>query len=790
MAQLTEEQIHAIENYGDDIKTLKDFVTAVRKRPGMYIGHVGYKGLLNMGREIFQNSIDQVLDQSSPADWFSFYYNMNTLEVRVEDNGKGLPPNDIIRILTTNHTSKNFEKKLFDYSSGLNGSGSKIVNALSSTYIVESYKYDGTAVRMEFKDGYPTTKEPVSIPNKSKKQGLSTYFVPDLDIMGDNTVVKWEKFYKLIKLIMSLTPIGSKMDFEAIDLAGVSHKERIVNTEGIITDLIMKTKKPINNPIQIFADDGTHRLELAFCYDAGDDATGPDDKENITSFANFCPTIGGRHEEGSLEGICRWFSSYMNNIYLSNQKAKDKIKVSFSDVKVGLNCMVAAAHLEPVLTGQSKEILSNEDMFDFCKETVMKGLDNWAKANSNELSKLAKFFKEVAELRMKNESNKAKIVNKFKADSTNGLPQKYIRPLGKKNLELLIVEGDSAKVSVVPGRDPQTQGILPIRGKIINAFAHSKAEIFNNLEVQAIMQIMFGTTNYRRDFKPEECRVSKIIFLADGDVDGAHISALLLRLFVLYFPQLIEAGMVYKATPPLYAIKENKKNIYCTEQIDLIKYTQKKFLSDNAFLDAKKNKIDSKTTTRIFLNNIDYIYRLEQLSNTYSVNPYLMEMVMYNYLEHKNKVDLKTIQKAIKAKYRFMDAYEASKTVIIKGTIEKSNFIVCNDKLFADCAYVLNILSSNDSLYYYINGKKYTIYELMKYYESYTPANIARYKGLGEMKANEISESALRPDLDRTLIRYTIDDAKETIEIIREYESNSKKILQEVGTINRFDLLD
>ena len=152
MAQLTKEQMAAIDNYGSEIKTLKDFVTAVRKRPGMYIGHIGQKGVINMHREIYSNSIDQILAQDSPANWFSYYYNEATTEVRIEDNGKSLPFEHIIRIFTANHTSKNFEKKLYDYSSGVHGSGSKIVNALSTKYIVEAYHYDGTAVRMEFEN--------------------------------------------------------------------------------------------------------------------------------------------------------------------------------------------------------------------------------------------------------------------------------------------------------------------------------------------------------------------------------------------------------------------------------------------------------------------------------------------------------------------------------------------------------------------------------------------------------------------------------------------------------------
>ena len=149
MTNLTDDMKEAIDNYGSRIKTLKDFVTAVRTRPGMYIGPLSNKGLLNCMREIFQNAVDQMLDPLSPCNWFSFFYDERSREVIVTDNGSGFPKDDIIRILTTQHTSKNFEKQLGDYSSGLNGIGAKVVNALSYSFIVESYKYDGTAVRVE-----------------------------------------------------------------------------------------------------------------------------------------------------------------------------------------------------------------------------------------------------------------------------------------------------------------------------------------------------------------------------------------------------------------------------------------------------------------------------------------------------------------------------------------------------------------------------------------------------------------------------------------------------------------
>ena len=292
--QLSQEMKNAIDNYGGEIKTLKDFVSACRLRPGQFIGPINGPGLLNMMREIFQNSLDQMISNDSPCNWFSFFYDERTLEVIVEDNGRGFPFDDIFRILTAQYTSKNYEKKIGDYSSGMNGIGAKVVNALSESFIVESYRYDGKAIRVEFKKGYPLYNKPKEIPNPDKKQGSKVIFIPDAEIMGDMNL-EWKEVYRLIKHIISISPVGSRMDFEAIDINGKRFTETIVNKDGIITDLIMKIKRPIIKPIIVGNDDGFRKIECAFCYDSGDDISGPDEIENITSFSNFCPTKSGTH---------------------------------------------------------------------------------------------------------------------------------------------------------------------------------------------------------------------------------------------------------------------------------------------------------------------------------------------------------------------------------------------------------------------------------------------------------------------------------------------------------------
>lgn len=331
--------------------------------------------------------------------------------------------------------------------------------------------------------------------------------------------------------------------------------------------------------------------------------------------------------------------------------------------------------------------------------------------------------------------------------------------------------------------------LFPIRGKIINAFKCTRQRFFENEEVQGITRIILGS-DYKRGFKVEDCKVGKVIFMADADVDGSHIAALLLRMFVMYFPQMIEAGMVYKAIPPLYSIKQGKSTKYFTEQIDIVRYIQKIFLQNNKMTTLKKVELSNKEVTIFFMRNTDYIYHLERVANTYAVQPYLLEMVLNHYILNKKKIDVAKLQKELKSVYRFMDAKKVKDSVIIEGVIDKSNLIIFNNKFVEDCHHILNIMNENDSLYYLINGSKKSLYEIMKIYDSAMPNSVQRYKGLGEMDAPELKESTLYPGSDRTLVRYTLQDAKEELEAIREYETDTKKILGLVNQVSRDDLLD
>lgn len=781
--ELTEQEKQAIDDYGKKIITLKDFVTAVRKMPGMYCGGEGNRGFLSLIREVFQNGIDQIIDTNSPANVINISYNEITHEVICIDNGMGFPFDDMIRMITEPHTSKNYEKKKGEYSSGLHGVGLKVTNALASVLHVESYRYDGEARAADFEEGY-LVKGPYKIPNKNKLQGSIVKFIPSTDVLGEITL-EWKIVYHLIKDILSLTPIGSEVIFTAMDIAGQEHKEKMINTDGIITRLISDVKFPLNKPIIISEDNGEMKLDLAFMYDCGGQQ-GPDPDASITAFCNMCPTTLGTHIDGVLDGITKWFMSYMNNIYLSNQKSKDKTKVTSADIKCGLNIMISAACLEPVLVGQAKEQLSNPEMVIYCKDVVSRGLENWSKSNPQDLAKLSKYFKDMADVRTKAEGAKAKIVTKYQANSLTGLPAKYAKPTERCD-ELILVEGDSAGGSAKVGRDVTCQGIFPLRGKIPSAFEKTKAEFWGNAEIQGIARIILNK-DYTRNFDAEKDVVwKKIIFMADADVDGAHISSLLLRYFILYMPQLIEAGKVYKALPPLYSFQNGKKTHFLTNQLDFVRYVQKDFMQKNEIKDSNKVIMSNKELTNLFMVNEDYVYEVERLSTTYAVDPKLLELALFaNY----NALTYNQTKKELRSEFRFMDVEQTKNSLYYKGTIKDVNFLFINDRLINDCQRLLSIIKKNSSLYFILNNNKCTLYDIMKAFDTSKPSGIKRYKGLGEMNDDQIAVSTLRPDADRMLIRYTLQDAKEELETIREYESDRSKLLDLVGTVKRTDLLD
>lgn len=806
---LSKDMIDNIQNYGDQIRTLKDFVTAVRKRPGMHIGSIGNPGFINMIREILQNALDELNKPSSPCTETSLSFDEKNQMVICEDNGRGIPFDHIIEIFEKEYTSSNYDKKPGEYSSGLHGVGAKVTNALSSKFIIESFIL-GKARRVEFNEGYPWDQGEKEIPNKENKQGTRVTFVPSIEAIGE-TNVTWQEVYNLANLILPLCKLGAVINFSAIDSNGKVYKEKLVNEDGILTYFIDNITAPVIKPIHLFKDTGFMKMDIMFTYDASSEGC-------MYAFANTCPTKLGTHIDGFMDGIAYFFSNYMNKTYLANTeskgkkgKSKKKLTVTAADTRVGLAAVISVAHLDPIFDGQSKEKLSNEDMRPFVKNATMDILAQWSKENASDFLKVCKYLKEIAELRLKADTEKIKLSTKYSKSVLTGLPDKFVNATGKKDLELWICEGDSAAGTMKNHRCNARQAYFPIRGKLPNAFNTSREKFLSNPEVAGIIAIIFdGVKDFdinklARGYKVDVSKIKwkKIIFGSDADPDGDHIDALLLRFFILYMPELIEAGMVYRAKPPLYGISigkkiigqninlgvgestsSKKKMIYFSDRLDYIKYIQKDFSKKYAITDLKGNPVSQAQLSKLLYVNIDYTYELNKIANRYAIDPILLESVIV--LRNEKPADFK---KKLKKMFRFIEFTNTGNVLMIEGVVNgKYQTVFMNDKLMNDCREIISILDKNVAYAYKVNNITQSIYELMTTFESNSPKGIERYKGLGEMDGPKLYQSTLDFD-NRTLIRFTLEDTKKELEEIRYYENNINELISTVK-VSRFDVMD
>ena len=778
---LTKEQIENIQNYGKEIEEFKTFVEAVRRRPGMYIGHIGDKGFINMVREIFQNAYDELIKLSSPCDTIIISFDERTFTVIVEDNGRGIPFGHMIKIFNKQHTSSNYTRKKGEYPSGLHGVGAKVTNALSSFFKVESYNsIIGEGRVVEFKYGVPWDKGEHKIPNPNNRQGTVVTFHPDLKLLGDLTVTK-DEIKQLIGSLLPLSDKGSKCILNIIDINGKPSTEVIVNEDGIFTYMVDLTQHPLIMPISVFKDTGFMKADVQITYDTTDM-----NEAVILPFANSCPTESGPHIDGVKDGIAQFFTNYMNKVYLTNTAGKKNknLKIVAADTRIGLKVVLSVAHIEPMFSGQAKEILSNTDMGPFVKNTVIEGLEEWSKKNPKDFAKVCKYLKDVAELRLKQDKEKINLNKKYNANSLTGLPSKYVPPIGKKDLELWIVEGDSAGGNMDTKRHIQTQGYFPIRGKLPNAFEKAPKDFLENEEVAGIINIIGG--GYGKNFDITKVKWDKIIFGADADADGSHICSLLERFFLLYLPEMITSGKVYKAVPPLYGLPmKTGKTKYFTDRMEYIKYIQKLFAKENQVCYADGKVIPTAELTKILYINADYTYELTRISNRYAVDPELLETLL---LLHLSKADYKKLKTAIEKKYRFIKVEKINGVINIQGSLNsKIQTLFFNSRLLDDCVRIVNILNQNKHIAFKINGVACNLYELMYKFDETSPKNIRRFKGLGEMDAPSLYESTLDKE-NRILIQYTLDDIKSTVNEIRYYEDNKDKLLEGIE-VSRFDVI-
>jgi len=545
-----------------DIQVLEG-LEAVRKRPGMYIGSTGPKGLHHLVFEIVDNSIDEAV--AGYCDKIELIIHPNN-SITVKDNGRGIPVDThpimgipaIEVILTTLHSGGKFGGSGYTISGGLHGVGLSVVNALSSLMVIK-VKRDGKIYSQQYMRGKPAG--PLEIIGESTETGTSIYFEPDEEVFEE---IVFEREI-LVQRIRELSFLNKGLLIEVIDERDPEGYQKAFKADGLhdFVAYINKNKEPLHDK-EIYFDVKKEDVvvEIAIQYNNGY-------AENIYSFANNIRTQeGGTHEVGFKNALTRVINDYAKkNGILKESEAN----LNGEDIREGIVAIISVLVKEPQFEGQTKTKLGNTFVRSVVESTVYEKIDDFLDENPADAKRILE--KAISARRAREAAKKARELTRRKsALESTSLPGKLADCSSKDPAvsELFIVEGDSAGGSAKQGRDRNTQAILPLRGKILNV---EKARLDRILASEEIRNLITAIgTGIGEDFDISKARYHKLFIMTDADVDGSHIRILLLTFFYRFMRELIEHGYVYIAQPPLYGVKRGNEIHYFYNDNELNKF--------------------------------------------------------------------------------------------------------------------------------------------------------------------------------------------------------------------------
>jgi len=555
------------KNYGADSIQVLEGLEAVRKRPAMYIGDVGSKGLHHLVYEVVDNSIDEAL-----AGYCS-YIEVNIHEdnsISVQDNGRGIPTamhtkekrSALEVVMTVLHAGGKFDKNTYKVSGGLHGVGVSCVNALSKKLLV-TVEREGKIFEQEYAIGAP--QYAVREIGTSEKTGTRVHFWPDLTIFQES-VYKREILESRLR---ELSYLNKRISITITDLrekdeTGNFYTKNFYSEGGIVEFVQMLDKNGNRNPIisQPLYVEGLDEasnvmVEVALTYN-------DDFKENIFSYVNNINTIeGGTHVTGFRTALTRVFKSYGDKEGLFERA---KVTVEGDDFREGLSAIISVKVPEPQFEGQTKTKLGNSEVSGVVQTTVSRVLEAYLEENPKEAKYVISKIILAAQARVA--AKKARDMVQRKTVLTGGgLPGKLADCSDRdpERCELYLVEGDSAGGTAKQGRDRGYQAILPLRGKILNVEKAMEHKIYENEEIRNMytaLGVTVGTAEDPKALNITKLRYHKLIIMTDADVDGSHIATLILTFIFRYMTELVQNGYVYIAQPPLYLVKRGKEQEY------------------------------------------------------------------------------------------------------------------------------------------------------------------------------------------------------------------------------------
>jgi len=551
----------ATEVYDERSIAVLEGLEAVRKRPSMYIGSTGPRGLHHLVYEVVDNSIDECLAGYCHNIWITIHRDNS---ITVVDDGRGIPVGIMEKqqrpaaevVLTTLHAGGKFGGKVYKVSGGLHGVGVSVVNALSEWLILEVGR-DGKVYQQRYERGVPTTD--LQVVGESKRTGTIIRFSPDPEIFE---TVEFD-FDTIAQRMREMAFLNRGLRIEIRDERREPPEEVVYKYDGGIIDFIRhvnSSKEPLHNKIIFMSSEQEEaQVEIAMQYNKGY-------VENIYTFANNINTHeGGTHLAGFKAALTRVINDYARKKGFLKEKDPNLIG---EDVREGLAAIISVKLKEPQFEGQTKTKLGNTDIKGFVESTVNTKLSEWMEENPTEARAIVSKVIGASKARMAARHARELTRRKSLLESTS-LPGKLADcTMRDPSLcEIYLVEGDSAGGSAKQARDRRFQAILPLKGKILNVEKARLHKILNNSEIQAI--ISAAGTGIGEEFDISKARYHKAIIMTDADVDGAHIRTLILTFFFRYMQEMIEAGYVYIAQPPLYRVHCDKTDYYAYNDAEL-----------------------------------------------------------------------------------------------------------------------------------------------------------------------------------------------------------------------------
>jgi|TARA_B110000438_G_scaffold302790_2_gene361660 DNA gyrase subunit B len=557
----------------DNIDNKKDYsaeniqvlegLEAVRKRPAMYIGDVGFKGLHHLIWEVVDNSIDEAL--AGHCSEISVTINTDN-SIKVIDNGRGIPtgihPKEkksaLEVVMTVLHAGGKFDKDTYKVSGGLHGVGVSVVNALSEHLVATVYR-DGKVFEQRYRRGIPD--ESVKEIGKTKERGTIVTFTPDKEIFTV-TEYKYDTVANRLRELSFLNA-GIKIiliDERELDDDGNFKKDEFLSDGGLIefvNYLEGSREKLIPEPIYMEGKKENVPVQVALSYNLSY-------TENVVSYVNNINTVeGGTHVAGFRRGLTRTLKSYADK---SGLLEKAKVEISGDDFREGLTAIISIKVAEPQFEGQTKTKLGNNEAMGAVDVCVGEMLGNYLEENPKQAKQIVS--KVILAAQARHAARKAReMVQRKNVLTGTGLPGK-LADCSEKDpslCEIYVVEGDSAGGSAKQGRDRKFQAILPLKGKILNVEKAQEHKIYDNDEIKNIITalgVRYGTEEDEKELNLEKLRYHKVIIMTDADIDGSHIRTLVLTFFFRYMRPLIDKGYLYIALPPLYLLTKGKTSKY------------------------------------------------------------------------------------------------------------------------------------------------------------------------------------------------------------------------------------